>query len=114
MDEERWAQLSIVDQMANIGAEVGRAFAALRCQDQERLESALRRGLNLFDLTAKVWAGRKSPRTREILRARSLFVEAITSGTGDPKLELYFMQFAAAARLRVAAGRDGNDGLRGR
>jgi hypothetical protein len=46
-----------MDQMANIGAEVGRAFTALRWQDQERLEDALRRGLDLFDLTAKVWRG---------------------------------------------------------
>jgi len=112
MDEERWARLPIADQMANIGAEVGRAFAALRRHDQERLEGALRRGLDLFDLTANVWARRKSPRTKEILRARSLFVEAITTGRDDPQLERYFMQFAAMARLRARAGSDETYGPR--
>jgi hypothetical protein len=68
MDEEM-EELSIVDQMANIRAEAGWACAALRCQGQKRPEGALRRGLDLFDLKAKAWARRKSPRTREILRA---------------------------------------------
>ncbi len=107
MDAERWAELPIVDQMANIGAEVGRALAALRRHDHERLQGALLRGLDLFDLTANIWARRKSPRTREILRARSLFVEAVTTGKDDPQLERYFMQFAAVARLHVGPGGGG-------
>lgn len=99
IDDEKWAKLSIFEQMGNVGSEVGRALAAKRRGDQESMTAALYRGLDLLDATARVWAGRKSPRTREILRAREQFVEAIITDKDDPGLETYFMRFAMAARL---------------
>lgn len=100
VDPEKWAQLTIFEQMGNIGSEVGRALKAKRRGDQESMRGALYRGLDLFDLTAAVWAERKSPRTKEILSAREQFVQALSTGEGEDGLEEYFMAFAMAARLR--------------
>lgn len=98
-DKQKWAKLTIFEQMGNIGAEVGRALSAKRRGDEKSLRGALYRGLDLLDATANVWTAKKSPRTREILRAREQFVAAATTGQDDPSLENYFMQFAVAARL---------------
>ena|SRR5690348_6184477 len=97
IDRSKWASLSIFEQMGNAGSEVGRALAAKRKGDMDQAQAALYRGLDLLDATAEMWAAQKSPRTREILRAREQFVAAI-EGKDDPKLEDYFMQFAVAAR----------------
>jgi hypothetical protein len=100
IDQQKWAKMTIFEQMGNIGSEVGRAMNAKRQDNPERLHGALLRGLDLFDATAVVWAHKKSPRTREILRAREQFVEAVTTNKEDLSLERYFMQFAIAARLK--------------
>jgi hypothetical protein len=87
------------EQMGNIGSEVGRALAAKRSGDEQRMHGALYRGLDLFDATAELWAKKQQPlRTRELLRAREQFVEAIITDKSDDKLEDYFMHFAIAAR----------------
>jgi hypothetical protein len=99
IDRERWSTMSIFEQMGNVGAEVGRALAAKKRGDREAMLAALYRGLDLLDATAQIWARKKSPRTREILRAREQFVEAIVTEKDDPGLETYFMRFALAARL---------------
>ncbi len=98
IDQSKWAQMTIFEQMGNIGSEVGRALAAKKRGDVESLRGALFRGLDLFDATAAVWAAKKSPKTSEILRAREQFAEAATTDTANPALENYFMQFAIAAR----------------
>ena len=100
IDREKWAKLSIFEQMGNAGSEVGRALSAKRRGDVDRVNSAFYRGLDLLDATAEVWAAKKSPRTREILRAREQFVAAIEGQGDDFRLEEYFMQFAVAARMR--------------
>ncbi len=58
LDRQRWASLSIFEQMGNIGSEVGRALRAKVRGDDELLKGALCRGLDLLDATAEVWAGR--------------------------------------------------------
>lgn len=92
-DRQRWQSLTIFEQMDNIGSEVGRAFAAQRRGDTAAMTSAWRRGLDLLDATAEQLARQKSPKLREVLRARELF-----SGMEDESLESYFMWFAMAAR----------------
>ena len=98
VDKQRWWKMSIFEQMGNIGAEVGRAMAAKRRGDKNSMQNAFYRGLDLLDATASVWAAKKSHRTKEILRAREQFAEAIMSESYDNKLESYFMQFAIVAR----------------
>lgn len=97
-DTQRWARMTMYEQMGNIGSEVGRALAAKRRGDQQSMRGALYRGLDLFDVTAELWASQKTPRTKELLRAREQFVEAIITGKNDDKLEDYFMRFALVAR----------------
>jgi len=101
VDRERWAQLSIFEQMGNVGSEVGRAISSWRAGKKDYAQGAIDRGLDLLDATAEVWARQKSPRTREILRARECFVALFYGGSFDQDadaLERYFMQFALAAR----------------
>lgn len=65
----RWATLSIIEQMGNIGSEVERAIRAHEKGQQERWEYALARALELFDLTAtdSRWS---ENRRREVLLVR--------------------------------------------
>ena len=92
-DKQKWQNLTIFEQMGNIGSEVGRAFAARRRGDTAAMTGAWQRGLDLLDATAEQLARQKSPKLREVLRARELF-----AGMEDESLEDYFMWFAIAAR----------------
>lgn len=98
-DRDAWQRKDIFEQMGNIGMEVGRALRAKHNGDERNFRGALYRGLDLFDATAEAWAGRKSPRVREILRARELFVQTATTDNEVPGLEDYFTHFAITARL---------------
>jgi len=98
-DKAAWRRMDIFEQMGNIGMEVGRALRAKRKGDVQNMNGALYRGLDLLDASAEQLAEEKSPRLREVLRARELFVQTITTEEEDPKLEDYFMHFAFTARL---------------
>lgn len=92
-DKQKWQNLTIFEQMGNISSEVGRAFAARRRGDTAAMTGAWQRGLDLLDATAEQLARQKSPKLREVLRARELF-----AGMEDESLEDYFMWFVVAAR----------------
>lgn len=92
-DRERWRSRNFLEQMANIAAEVGRTFSAKRRGDEEAMTGALYRGLDLIDATAEILAEQKSPRLRELLRAREIF-----AGLEDESIEDYFMQYALTLR----------------
>ena len=81
-DRQKWQSLTIFEQMGNIGSEVGRAFAARRRGDTATMTGAWQRGLDLLDATAEQLARQKSPKLREVLRARELFagMERIVGG----------------------------------
>ena len=97
----RWAALTLWEQLANVGSEVDRAITAWRAGRTDRFEGALRRALELFDLTAgdDRWRG---PRRREILRAREefcrLFFDAASSPGSADTLSAYFLRFGVLAR----------------
>ena len=99
--EGRWFQLSLMEQLGNIGSEVGRAARA-EDKDTQRFDNAVERALDLFDLTLedKRWRGR----LREINRAREVFCDAVYGGkeygSSLADLDKYFMQFAFAARSK--------------
>jgi hypothetical protein len=96
----RWAELSLVEQLANIGSEVGRAARAKAGRADGRFESALGRCLELFDLTLA--DGRWHGRRREIARARELVCDFMVGdnayGSSEASLEAWFLPFAVAAR----------------
>ena len=98
-DASKWDQMDVFNQMGNIGSEVGRALTAKRQGQHDRSQAAFYRGLDLIDETARIWAARKQPGLRELLYAREIFAESVTTDNIDQTLEAYFMQFAIAARL---------------
>lgn len=98
----RWFELSLAEQMGNIGSEVSRA-RNWNGKDEKRFWGAVERGLELFDLTLEDprWKGR----LREIGRAREVFCDAVFGGreygTTFQNLQPYFDQFALAARSKI-------------
>ena len=101
VDRKRWSEMSIFDQMGNIYSEVGRTFKAKQSHDQEKYEQALARAIDLFDATSAALASQRSPKLKEVLRAKEEFLDACESHdtTDERELDRYFMQFAIAARL---------------
>ena len=95
VDRDRWRRLSLLEQMGNIGSEVGRTIKAKKRGDD--FEPALIRALDLFDATVEPLIADKSHRAKEVLRARDQFLHALYTREDD-KIEEYFMQFALAAR----------------
>jgi hypothetical protein len=98
----RWAELTLTEQLANVGSEVDRAIRAAAADRVERRDRAMERALELFDLTAadERWRG---PRRREVLRAREEFCRLLlATETPEPdsasSLSRYFLHFAVAAR----------------
>ena len=90
----RWERLSLAEQLANVGAEVG------RMRRPRGATGALERALELLDLTLADarWQGRR----KEIARARELLCDAadggLEYGTALEDLDRYFLAFAVVAR----------------
>jgi hypothetical protein len=95
----RWQQLSLVEQLANVGSEVGRMLR-WRDRDERLMTNAFERALELLDLTLA--DPRWRDRLREIARARELLCDAANGGheygTRLEDLDRYFLAFAVAAR----------------
>ncbi len=96
----RWQTFTLAEQLGNIGSEVGRALNWHKRNDALRLQSALDRALELFDLT--IADPRWKARLREILRAREVVCDFFYGGNllhSEPiQLESYFTAFALLAR----------------
>lgn len=95
----RWFELSLYEQLGNIGSEVSRA-RRWQGKDEKLFQGAVERALDLFDLTLSDmrWKGR----LYEIGRAREVFCDAISGGkeykSSLDDLQKYFDQFAYIAR----------------
>jgi hypothetical protein len=93
----RWQRLSLAEQLANVGAEVGRMRR--RGPAKERA-AAFERALELLDLTLADprWRGR----LKEIARAREILCDAADGGREYgatlEELDRYFLDFALVAR----------------
>ena len=102
VDRERWAKMTINEQMGNIGSEVGRAIIAHRNGNKVREDRAIDRAIDLFSATVEALVGTKySYRLREVLRAREEFLRLFFDGTFESdadNIERYFMNYAFAAR----------------
>lgn len=95
----RWKELSLAEQMGNIGSEVSRSLKARQMGNEMRFEKAFARALELFDLTiesvAEPW------RLREICRAREEFCDYFMGnswGTDAKKMMRYYDGFAMLGR----------------
>ncbi len=98
----RWLELSLPEQLANIGSEVHRSINWFLKKD-DRFQNAFERALELFDLTLedKRWIGRY----KEICRSREIFCSLLLDGKSYDNLEKelvsidnYFTQFAYLSR----------------
>jgi hypothetical protein len=104
----RWFELSLDEQIGNIGTEVARAARARESDNERRTGFALERALELFDLTIadERWRGAKR---REICRAREVVCDYLAGeneyGSTAASLDRYFLPFAYAARRLVQPGR---------
>jgi hypothetical protein len=100
----RWHELSLFEQLGNIGSEVSRA-TRWSGRNEDLARSALYRALELFDLTLDDPRLRQSPaRLREVARAREVVADFF-AGPNEYRstaasLQRYFDAFALAARLR--------------
>lgn len=101
IDRQRWKQMSIYEQLGNVSSEVGRAINATRAGKESRAQGAIDRALDLIDATVEVLVQQKSPRVKEILRAREEFLRLFYDGTFEndaDNIAKYFNLFAIAAR----------------
>lgn len=101
LEDGTWERMTPLEQMGNLGTEVGRAARAKESGDDERCRGAFHRALELFELTIvdERWRG---PRRRELCLVRELFIDFIAGdnelGESAASLDRYFLPFAVAAR----------------
>lgn len=101
LTRERWASMTLAEQLGNAGSDVGRAIRAFETGNAARLEANLARALLQLDLTLADprWAGH---RRREIARAREVVCDLLAGdnihGSTPASLERWFLAYAIAAR----------------
>ena len=99
----RWNELTLMEQLANVGSEVARVVQAKTLGNDRRFAAALDRCLDLFDLTLadERWHGRR----REIARAREVVCDFLVGenhyGSTASSIDAYFLTFARGARRTV-------------
>src|SRR5262249_6761263 len=103
----RWWELSLYEQLGNIGSEISRAIR-WRSQNPELARTALYRALELLDFTLDDARLRQSPaRLGEIARMREVVVDFFHGpnqyGSTGPSIRRYFDAFAVAGRRRHEA-----------
>ncbi len=100
-NDKKWFKLSLSEQMANIGSEVGRAIRWHNKGEKEHKEKALERALELFDLmlSDKRWKNR----AKEIARMREVICDFFYGDneyhSNLSSIDNYFLHFALVARL---------------
>lgn len=97
----RWQKLSLLEQMGNVGSEVGRAIKA---HDPQAKKEAAHRALELlsFTLDDKRWHGRGSELARAYEVVSDFLIGSNIYKSDSKSIENYFMQFAIAARQQTA------------
>lgn len=96
----RWQQMPFVEQMANIGSEVGRAFNWRNKGNEAYAQNAFERALELIDLTLA--STRNFPKLKEVARTREALVDYFCFSNEYASTETafvnYFLAFNYAAR----------------
>ena len=102
LTKEKWQALSIFEQMANVGAEVGRAIN-WRKKDENKSQSALQRGVELLDLTIEDKKNRD--KLKELCLLKEVLVDYFYSNKmfvfSDKQWEDYFYPFNYAAAVQL-------------
>lgn len=96
----RWKKYSIFEQMANIGAEVGRAINWRKKNNLKMSMNAFYRALELIDLTVNDKKNKNL--LKEILRLREVLADYFVGDniykSKDEDFEKYFYYYSFAAR----------------
>lgn len=99
---ERWEKLNFFEQMANTGAEIGRALN-WRTKDRQKSDAAFERGLELLDLTIDDKKNHNRGRLKELCRLREILIDYFMFdniyGSNDEKWNNYFYAFNYAAAI---------------
>jgi hypothetical protein len=97
----RWAEFSLMEQLANVGSEVERALNWRRRKNVEHSRMALKRGLELLELT--IADPRHRHRLKELTRTREALLDYFLGDnqfrSTEQSWKKYFYGFAYAARL---------------
>ncbi len=92
---ERWSEMPLPLQMANIGSEVSRSLK--NRNKPAKFQGAFERALELFDFTIEVAVNKKQfARVKEICRAREEYCDYFlgnSMGTDAVKMMKYYDQF---------------------
>ncbi|HLC70098.1 MAG TPA: hypothetical protein VJH75_03585 [Patescibacteria group bacterium] len=100
----RWFELSLCEQLGNVGSEVGRAANWEKRGDVIQRDKALERAVDLLDLTISDdrWRG---GRLKELCRAREVLKDTFwgdrTYGSTPEQEEKYYFHYALAARKDI-------------
>jgi len=101
LTEGKWWSLSIFEQMANIGAEIGRA-ENWRIKDKKLSEASFYRGLELLDLT--IGDKKNKKKLKELCRLREIIADYFyfdnIYGSTSQQLDKYFYNFNYAVALK--------------
>ncbi len=96
----RWFTLSLVEQMANVGSDVGRALNWKMKGNLPYSQKAFERALELLDLT--LMDRKNVGRFKEVARVREALVDFLAGeneySSTQEAWNKYFLQFAMAAR----------------
>lgn len=97
---DRWSNFSIFEQMANIGAEVGRTISWRKKGNMKMSKNAFYRALELIDFT--IADDKNNNSLKEIVRMRELLVDYILGEniyrSTDEAWNKYFFYYNLAAR----------------
>lgn len=97
----RWFQMSLMEQLANVGADVSRAIRWKNKNNPEFAQGAFERSLELFYLT--IADPKNKGRLKEVCRAKEAWIDYFMYdnqyGSTDALWENYFYCFNYAAAL---------------
>ena len=101
LESGRWFKLSMMQQLANIGADVGRALQWRAKGDMQASKDAFERALELIDFT--VMDPKNKGRLREVLRVRECLADYFVGdnqyGFTDEAWQNYFYYYGYIAAL---------------
>jgi len=100
--EGRWFELSLVEQLANVGSDIHRTISWKKKGNLEYSQKAFERALELLYLTIEDPKNKK--RLKEIVRTRAALIDHFVYdneyNTTDDIWENYFYQFGYAAAIK--------------
>lgn len=98
--EGRWQTMPLVEQLANVGSEVGRSIAWRKKNQREYALKAFFRAIELIDLSIN--DPKNKSRLRELTRVREVLSDFLFGdnewNSTEASWQAYFLQFAYAAR----------------